>query len=119
MTAPVLGQIKGGGDLLIDVDRLIATRALLTANSGAGKSWALRRLLEQTSGRAHDAIEQAHRALGNNMEWCARVEICVVHARACPYWRIGKKHAPCNCGALELGTKRDAALAAWEAKRGS
>lgn len=39
-----------GADLSIDVDRLVSTRMLLTANSGAGKSWALRRLLEQTHG---------------------------------------------------------------------
>jgi len=34
----------------IDVPRLVATRLLVQANSGGGKSWALRRLLEQTFG---------------------------------------------------------------------
>lgn len=37
--------------LIIDTDRLVETRMLLQANSGAGKSWALRRILEQTHGR--------------------------------------------------------------------
>ena len=39
-----------GGDLRIDLPRLVATRLLLQANSGGGKSWALRRILEQTHG---------------------------------------------------------------------
>lgn len=35
------------GDVTID-ERLVASRLLITAASGAGKSWALRRLIEQT-----------------------------------------------------------------------
>lgn len=53
MTArkPVLGAaIDSGADLRIDLARLVATRLLLQANSGGGKSWALRRILEQTHG---------------------------------------------------------------------
>lgn len=42
------------GPVRIDVDRLIETRAVVMANSGGGKSWALRRLLEQT----HGAVQQ-------------------------------------------------------------
>ncbi len=37
----------------IDVPALVASRMLIVANSGAGKSWALRRTLEQT----HDQIQ--------------------------------------------------------------
>ena len=37
-----------GPDAPLDVERLIESRLLIQANSGAGKSWALRRLLEQT-----------------------------------------------------------------------
>lgn len=42
---PILGE-----DVVIDVDRLLVSRLLLQANSGGGKSYALRRLLEQTFG---------------------------------------------------------------------
>lgn len=50
MRVPTLGT-AGGRPLGIDVERLLETRALLTASSGWGKSWALRRLIEQTHGR--------------------------------------------------------------------
>lgn len=41
-------QAKLGPGHPIDVDKLIESRLLVQANSGAGKSWAIRRLLEQT-----------------------------------------------------------------------
>ena len=41
-------QTTLGPDAPLDVQRLIESRLLIQANSGAGKSWALRRLLEQT-----------------------------------------------------------------------
>lgn len=34
----------------IDIERLVVTRLLVQANSGGGKSWCLRRILEQTHG---------------------------------------------------------------------
>ena len=43
-----------GSGVDCDLDRLVNTRLLVQANSGAGKSWALRRLLEQT----HGSIQQ-------------------------------------------------------------
>lgn len=27
--------------------------------------------------------------------------VTCVHARSCPYWRMGKRHGPCSCGAHE------------------
>ncbi len=42
--------IDNAGDVPLDVDKLVATRALVVANSGAGKGWFLRRLLEQSYG---------------------------------------------------------------------
>jgi hypothetical protein len=36
------------GEVAIDFQRLLETRLLIQANSGAGKSWCLRRVLEQT-----------------------------------------------------------------------
>ncbi len=39
-----------------DVARLLRTRLLIQANSGAGKSWCLRRILEQTHGQVQQII---------------------------------------------------------------
>jgi hypothetical protein len=44
---PILG-LAGKTSIEIDVARLIETRMLVQASSGGGKSWALRRILEQT-----------------------------------------------------------------------
>ena len=30
------------------------------------------------------------------------VSLDVCHAHECPVWRIGKKHAPCNCGGEKM-----------------
>jgi uncharacterized protein DUF87 len=40
----------------IDVQRLIESRLLIQANSGGGKSWAIRRLLEQTYGSCQHIV---------------------------------------------------------------
>jgi DNA helicase HerA-like ATPase len=39
-----------------DLDRLVDTRLLVQANSGGGKSWLLRRLLEQTHGHVQHLV---------------------------------------------------------------
>jgi hypothetical protein len=44
----VIGKNPDGDDVKINLERLVATRLLVTASSGAGKSWLLRRLIEQT-----------------------------------------------------------------------
>lgn len=71
MNAPVLGTATGSrhgrlfagerpeaaiGPVHLDLDRLIAARLLIQAQSGGGKSWALRRLLEQTHGRVQHLV---------------------------------------------------------------
>jgi hypothetical protein len=43
----VLGS-TAGGPAMLDVGKLLSTRLLIQAGSGGGKSWLLRRLLEQT-----------------------------------------------------------------------
>ncbi len=53
---PILGTTADSRPLAIDLDRLVETRLLLQANSGAGKSWALRRILEQTHGRVQHLV---------------------------------------------------------------
>lgn len=50
MSKPTLGT-AAGREVEIDVDELVASRLLVQANSGGGKSWIVRRLLEQTHGK--------------------------------------------------------------------
>jgi uncharacterized protein len=45
-----------GSGLRVDIDRLIASRLLVQANSGGGKTRTLRRLLEQTHGRVQHLV---------------------------------------------------------------
>lgn len=45
-----------GAGVECDVDRLISTRALVQASSGAGKSYTIRRLLEQTHGMVQQIV---------------------------------------------------------------
>lgn len=46
----IIGQTESGKDLKIDIGRLVESRLLLQANSGGGKSWAIRRIVEQAFG---------------------------------------------------------------------
>ena len=52
----ILGKTNTGKSLNLNVQRLIETRLLLQANSGGGKSWALRRILEQTHGDVQQIV---------------------------------------------------------------
>lgn len=54
--SPFLGTFDTGHRALIHVPRLIETRMLVQANSGGGKSWAVRRLLEQTAGHVQQLV---------------------------------------------------------------
>lgn len=56
MSNPTLGVIDNGKPVGIDVSRLVETRMLVAATSGAGKSWALRRILEQTHGHIQQIV---------------------------------------------------------------
>lgn len=51
-----LGKSIEGRAVMLDVERLVASRMLVTANSGGGKSWLLRRLLEQTHGTIQQLV---------------------------------------------------------------
>jgi len=42
--------------VLMNIDKLIETRLLIQANSGAGKSWCIRRVLEQTHGKVQQIV---------------------------------------------------------------
>jgi len=52
---PILGDVDGK-PLLIDLGKLLATRLLIQAASGGGKSFALRRILEQTHGLVQQIV---------------------------------------------------------------
>lgn len=48
--------IKLNKDVSIDLPKLISSRLLVQANSGGGKSWLLRRLLEQSHGKVQQIV---------------------------------------------------------------
>jgi hypothetical protein len=50
------GHFSIGPGVSCNLDRLVNTRLLVQANSGAGKSWALRRILEQTHGKIQQLV---------------------------------------------------------------
>jgi len=54
-SAPLTFAAKGPG-VRVDLKKLVESRALVQANSGGGKSWLLRALLEQTSGRVQQFV---------------------------------------------------------------
>lgn len=56
MSKIVIGESADGKPVKIDLDILISTRMLMQANSGGGKSWALRRLIEQCYGKVQQII---------------------------------------------------------------
>jgi len=51
-----LGKDAAGAAVSLNLKILLASRMLVQANSGAGKSWALRRLLEQTFGHVPHVV---------------------------------------------------------------
>ena len=57
---PTLGIFEDGlpgpSAVAIDLPRLLETRMLVQCNSGGGKSWTIRRLLEQTAGQVQQLV---------------------------------------------------------------
>lgn len=53
---PIILGAGPDGDIALDLPKLIRTKLLLQANSGGGKSWAIRRLLEQTFGHLQHIV---------------------------------------------------------------
>lgn len=51
-----LGAIETGGQFGVSIAKLIGGRLLIQGTSGAGKSWTLRRLLEQTRGQMQQIV---------------------------------------------------------------
>lgn len=56
----------------VDLQELLAGRLLIQGNSGAGKSWTMRRLLEQTAGKVQQIVldpEQEFRSLAEHLDY--------------------------------------------------
>ena len=51
-----VGKAENGGPVGLSLARLLDGRLLIQGSSGAGKSWTLRRLLEQTAGRIQQIV---------------------------------------------------------------
>lgn len=52
----MIGKTDEGKNLEIDVPRLIETRMLIEANSGGGKSYLIRKILEETHGKVQQIV---------------------------------------------------------------
>ena len=70
----ILGKnVEKKENVAIDLKTLIRTRCLISANSGGGKSWIIRRLLEQTHGKVQQIVidldgEFVHDKFGNEIK---------------------------------------------------
>ena len=51
MSKIILGATADGHNVSIDLELLLSTRALLTADSGGGKTFALKRIVEKAFGK--------------------------------------------------------------------
>lgn len=58
-------KIKLSNTVSIDLDKLIESRLLVQANSGGGKSWAIRRLIEQSFGKKQIIVIDPEGEFGN------------------------------------------------------
>ena len=58
-------QITLGPGVKIDLDKLVESRLLVQANSGGGKSWAIRRIVEQAFGKVQIIIIDPEGEFGN------------------------------------------------------
>ncbi len=58
-------KIKLSDTVSIDLDKLIESRLLVQANSGGGKSWAIRRLIEQSFGKKQIIVIDPEGEFGN------------------------------------------------------
>lgn len=58
-------KIKISNDVFIDLDKLIESRMVVQANSGGGKSWTIRRLIEQAFGHVQIIVIDPEGEFGN------------------------------------------------------
>lgn len=60
-----MSRIKLNNDISIDLPKLIESRLLVQANSGGGKSWAIRRIIEQSFGKVQIIVIDPEGEFGN------------------------------------------------------
>lgn len=65
MTTFTLGKTDAG-TLRVDLQKLVGTRAAITASSGSGKSWLLRLIAEHTAGKVQAIILDPEGEFGGN-----------------------------------------------------
>lgn len=58
-------KIKLNATTIIDLDKLVESRMLVQANSGGGKSWAIRRIIEQSFGHVQIIVIDPEGEFGN------------------------------------------------------
>ncbi len=52
----IIGTDIEGKDIILDIQKLVATRLLIQANSGGGKSYILRKILEESHGKIQQIV---------------------------------------------------------------
>lgn len=72
-----MGELDTGGPLGISLAKLLAGRLLIQGTSGAGKSWTLRRLLEQTAGQVQQIVVDPE---GDFRELAAKLDLLQLDA---------------------------------------
>jgi DNA helicase HerA-like ATPase len=68
----LLGTTEHGRKFALDLGQLMNGRLLIQGNSGAGKSWLLRRLIEQAAGRVQLLVvdpEGEFKSLAEHLDW--------------------------------------------------
>jgi len=89
----IIGQIIGGGKLELDLPTLVDTRLLIQANSGGGKSWLLRLVVERAG------IQTI--VLDNEGEFASLREavdvLLVGTSGSCLRTRVTPRYSPAGC----------------------
>ena len=53
----IIGKnVETGENVRIDLDKFLETRAVITASSGQGKSWGIRKILQESFGKVQQII---------------------------------------------------------------
>lgn len=72
----VLGMAEGGREVSANLQLLMGTRLLVSAASGGGKSWALRRLLEQTANQVQQIVLDPEGEFSSIAEKYPHIMVC-------------------------------------------
>lgn len=87
-------MVDGGANFSLDIEALVKTRLLINANSGGGKSYLIRKILEVTNGRVQQVVLDLE---GEFATLCEKF----------PYLVVGKGgDIPCQVSTAELLARR-------------